>query len=118
MPCRSTRRAASRCAWTRWRRLEIRPTPNACEHENTSRRIDVTANVKGRDLGSVAGDVEDGVAAIAFPQEYHPKILGEYAERQAARHGCCRLALVAAVGDLALLITFVPQHAARASCRS
>jgi CzcA family heavy metal efflux pump len=85
--------------------LEIRPTPNAVRHENTFRRIDVTANVKGRDLGSVAGDVEDRVAAIAFPQEYHPKILGEYAERQAASTRLMWLSLVAALVILLLLIT-------------
>jgi Cu/Ag efflux pump CusA len=30
------------------------PTPNSIKHEDTVRRIDVSTNVKGRDLGSVA----------------------------------------------------------------
>ena len=38
--------------------LPIKPTPNIVKHENLMRSIDVGGNVKGRDLGSVAADVE------------------------------------------------------------
>ena len=44
--------------------VAIRPVPNVIERENDSRRIDVAANVSGRDLGSVVADVKtvlDGV---------------------------------------------------------
>ena len=37
----------------------IAPTPNAIEREQQSRRIDVGANVEGRDLGSVVDEVEE-----------------------------------------------------------
>ncbi len=86
-------------------KLEIKPTPNHVDHENTYRKIDVTANVSGRDLGSVAGDVENGVAAISFAQEYHPEVLGEYAERQAASTRLLWLAIVAAIVIFFLLVT-------------
>jgi Cu/Ag efflux pump CusA len=86
-------------------KLEIKPTPNHVDHENTYRKIDVTANVSGRDLGSVAGDVEHGVAAISFAQEYHPEVLGEYAERQAASTRLLWLAIVAAIVIFFLLVT-------------
>ena len=36
----------------------VAPTPNDLKHETLSRYIDVTANVRGRDLGSVVGDIE------------------------------------------------------------
>ena len=36
--------------------IRIMPVPNVIEREGQSRKIDVSANVKGRDLGSVAGD--------------------------------------------------------------
>jgi CzcA family heavy metal efflux pump len=65
--------------------VSIEPTPNIIKRENVSRRIDVHANVKGRDLGSVANDVERRVHAINFPLEYHATMLGEYAERRAAQ---------------------------------
>jgi Cu/Ag efflux pump CusA len=38
--------------------VEVTPTPNEITRENGSRRIDVTSNVRGRDLGAVARDIE------------------------------------------------------------
>ena len=64
--------------------VSLLTTPNKIKRENNSRRIDVKANVKGRDLGSVAEDVEDRLEKIQFPIGYYPHLLGEYAEREAA----------------------------------
>ena len=79
------------------------PAPNVIQHENTSRRIDVSCNVKGRDLGSVARDIEARVKALNFPQGYHPEFLGEYAARQAARQRLLWLSGVALLGILLVL---------------
>ncbi|MDQ5854126.1 MAG: efflux RND transporter permease subunit, partial [Chloroflexota bacterium] len=65
--------------------VRIVPTPNVIKREAVSRRIDVGANVRDRDLGAVAREVEQRLATIEFPREYHPVVLGEYAERQAAQ---------------------------------
>ena len=62
----------------------IEPAPNEIKRESASRRLDVTCNVAGRDLGSVARDIEAAVKKIDFPSEYHPEYLGEYAARQAS----------------------------------
>src|SRR5206468_4003016 len=43
--------------------VRIRPTPNVVERVGQSRKIDVSANVKGRALGSVAKDAERAVQA-------------------------------------------------------
>jgi CzcA family heavy metal efflux pump len=67
--------------------VELVPIPNKIKRENNSRRIDVHANVKGRDLGSVADEVEDRLEKIQFPVGYYPQLLGEYKERQAAQRG-------------------------------
>jgi CzcA family heavy metal efflux pump len=61
------------------------PTPNKIKRENNSRRIDVHANVKGRDLGAVADEVEDRLEKLQFPIGYHPQLLGEYKERETAQ---------------------------------
>jgi CzcA family heavy metal efflux pump len=61
------------------------PTPNKIRRENGSRRLDIHGNVKGRDLGAVAQDVERRVAAMTFPVGYYPQLLGEYREREAAQ---------------------------------
>lgn len=55
------------------------PTPNEITREGGSRRIDVTANVRGRDLGAVALDINAALATVSFQEGYHPEILGEYA---------------------------------------
>lgn len=64
--------------------VEVVPTPNKIRRENGSRRIDVHANVRGRDLGSVAEEVDDRLEKVKFGIGYYPQLLGEYAEREAA----------------------------------
>jgi len=79
------------------------PAPNVIQHENTSRRIDVSVNVKGRDLGSVAREIEAKVRGVTFPQGYHPEFLGEYAAREAASQRLLTLGGVAIIGILLIL---------------
>jgi CzcA family heavy metal efflux pump len=64
--------------------VEITPTPNEITREKGSRRIDVTSNVRGRDLGAVARDIKTQLAGLSFPPGYYAEVLGEYAERQAS----------------------------------
>ena len=64
--------------------VEVTPTPNEITREGGSRRIDVTSNVAGRDLGAVARDISSRVAALSFPAGYYAEVLGEYAEREAS----------------------------------
>jgi Cu/Ag efflux pump CusA len=83
--------------------VEIEPTPNEIRHENMFRRIDITANVRDRDIGSVVNELEDRMAAVEMPLGYHAEILGEYAERQAAQQRLMTYGIVAAVGIFLLL---------------
>jgi CzcA family heavy metal efflux pump len=83
--------------------VRIAPAANSIKHEGLSRRIDVDANVKGRDLGSVVRDVEAAIGSVEFPQGTHPELLGEYAERQAAQDRLLLFALGAVLGILLLL---------------
>jgi CzcA family heavy metal efflux pump len=85
--------------------VAVKPTPNVVERDNGSRRIDVGANVRGRDLGSVAREVDRGVKAIQFPRGYDATVLGEYQERQAAQRRLLVFALGAAIAILLLLQT-------------
>lgn len=84
--------------------LAIVPTPNAIKREGTSRRIDVTCNVSGRDLGAFARDVEARVGKVNFTRGYHPEVLGEWAERQAAQSRLLWLGLASLAGILVLLL--------------
>jgi CzcA family heavy metal efflux pump len=84
--------------------VTLKPTPNAIEREANTRKIDVGANVRGRDLGAVIGDVEDRLEGIQFPLGYSFELLGEFAERQAATQRLRGYALAAGVGVLLLLV--------------
>ncbi len=85
--------------------IQIVPTPNVIQHESASRRIDVTCDVKGRDLGSVAREIETKVKALAFERGYHPEFLGEYAARQQSRNRLLWLSGLSLLGILLLLHT-------------
>jgi Cu/Ag efflux pump CusA len=85
--------------------VSIRPTPNVVKHENLMRSIDVGGNVRGRDLGSVVADVRRALASVEFPLEYHPELIGEYTERQAAEQRVLSFSIVAAIGVFLLLHT-------------
>jgi Cu/Ag efflux pump CusA len=83
--------------------LQIAPAPNEIKREAASRRLDVTCNVAGRDLGSVARDIEERVRALSFDRGYHPEFLGEYAAREESRRRLFALSAVSLVGILLLL---------------
>jgi Cu/Ag efflux pump CusA len=85
--------------------VTVKPTPNMVQRENGARRMDVRADVEGRDLGSVAPDVEAALAGVHLPLGYHAELQGEWQERQAAGKGLMLLSIVAAIGILFLLET-------------
>jgi Cu/Ag efflux pump CusA len=83
--------------------VDILPTPNVIEREQDSRRIDVGLNVRGRDLGAVAHDVQQRLQTIKFPVGYHAELLGAYQERQAAQSRLLLLGIASAIGVFLLL---------------
>jgi Cu/Ag efflux pump CusA len=85
--------------------IRIVPVPNVIEREGQSRKIDVSANVSGRDLGSVAADVEKALGTVEFPLGYHAEVLGEFAEREAAQRSLLLAGALAVVAIFFLLYT-------------
>jgi Cu/Ag efflux pump CusA len=83
--------------------VQIVPAPNTINREKTSRKIDVTCNVSGRDLGSVAREIEDRTRKLDFARGYHPDFLGEYAAQAESRTRMISLALVALAGIVVIL---------------
>jgi len=83
--------------------VRIVPAANEVKREGASRRIDVVCDAKGRDLGSVARDVEAAVRTLTFDQEYHPEFLGEYTHRQESQTRLLGLTGLAFLGILLLL---------------
>ncbi|MDH4046017.1 MAG: efflux RND transporter permease subunit, partial [Gemmatimonadota bacterium] len=85
--------------------IQIVPVRNEITREGASRKIDVSFNVAGRDLGRVAREVEQRVRALEFEIGYHPEVLGEYAARRESHN---RLLVLS---GLALLGIFLILHA-------
>ncbi len=83
--------------------VRVASTPTTIEHEATSPRIDIVANVRGRNPDAVVDDVEARLQGIKFPLEYHPELLGEYAEREADLNRLLSVAVAAAIGIFLLL---------------
>ncbi|MBI3864722.1 MAG: efflux RND transporter permease subunit [Planctomycetia bacterium] len=86
--------------------VEIAPAPNEIKREKASRRIDITCNVQGRDLGSVAREIQKLVSdpgKVAFDTGYFPEFLGEYRARAESQRRLFLLAALSLVGIFLLL---------------
>ncbi len=77
--------------------ISIEVTPNAIKRENNARHMDVEGNVSGRDLGSVAEEVEARLEAIQFPIGYYPSLIGEYKEAEAAQKNLLYASIAVAI---------------------
>jgi CzcA family heavy metal efflux pump len=84
--------------------VRVRPTPNAIHRQDTSRRIDIAANVgDDRSLSAIADEVKARLARVDFPTGYHAELLGEAVEQQGAESRLLIFGLAAAIGILLLL---------------
>ena len=91
--------------------VRVTPAPNVLRHDSVSRYVDVVADVRGRDVDAVAGDVRQAMSTLNLPVSYHAELRGDYAERQDAR---LRLILY---GLAAAFLIFLLLQAAFASWR-
>lgn len=83
--------------------VRVRPTVPVIRREGISRFVDVSANVRGRDVSAVASDLRRSLDRVDFPLEYHAEVLGDYSHQQAARGRLQLFAIAAAVGIFLLL---------------
>ncbi|WP_420466264.1 efflux RND transporter permease subunit [Panacagrimonas sp.] len=80
--------------------LDIAPGPNQVSREDGKRRIVVTANVRGRDLGSFVADAQTAIEAVKVPPGYWLDYGGTFEQLQSASK---RLSIVVPV-TLALIL--------------
>ena len=64
--------------------LELAPGPNQVSRENGKRRVVVSANVTGRDLGSFVADAQAAIAKVAVPSGYWTAWGGTFEQLQSA----------------------------------
>ena len=84
-------------------KVRVAAAPTVIRREAASRRIDVEADVRGRDLDGVLADVERRVAGVEFPLEYHAEVVGESTEREAGAGRVLAFAVAAAIAIFLLL---------------
>jgi HAE1 family hydrophobic/amphiphilic exporter-1 len=58
--------------------------PMQIERKNQSRIITVNVNISGRDIGSLAADIQERLRTIPFPKDFTYDITGDYEEQQKA----------------------------------
>lgn len=80
-------------------KIEYNPGINAIYHENTQRRIVVSANVQGRDLGSSVQEMQTAVKAqVEMPQGYFVTYGGQFESQQQATRLIGLLSIFALLG--------------------
>ena len=80
--------------------------PNFIGRENVQRRLVVTCNVAGRDLGSTVADIRERVAAgVALPEGYRVELDGQFDAQATAARVLLWLGLAAVVGIFLLLVS-------------
>lgn len=88
------------------------PTPVVIQRDAVSRYVDVSAAVRGRNLGAIERGVRDALARVDFPLEYHAEVFGTSAAQRSAAQRLVGVVAAALIGVFLLL------QAAFASWRS
>jgi CzcA family heavy metal efflux pump len=83
--------------------VRVTPTPIVIERDAVSRHLDVVTDVSGRDLGAVAADIEDRLANVTFPLEYHAEVLKETTGEEINSTQMIAFAIAAAIAAFLLL---------------
>ena len=83
--------------------VRVAPTPIVIERDAVSRHLDIVAGVSGRSLGSVATDIEDRLANVSFPLEYHAEVLQESTGEELGGTQMIAFAIAAAIAAFLLL---------------
>jgi heavy metal efflux system protein len=64
--------------------IEIAPGPNQITRENGKRRVVITSNVRGRDLGSFVAEVQQRLATVKLPPAYWLEYGGTFQQLESA----------------------------------
>ncbi|TGE29357.1 efflux RND transporter permease subunit [Hymenobacter metallicola] len=80
------------------------PGPNTINHENTQRRITISLNVAGRDLGSTVQEVQQRIREqVPLPAGYYLTFGGQFESQQAASQKILWLSLFSLAGIFLVL---------------
>ena len=57
--------------------IRVATTPTVVERDGVSRKLDITADVDGRSVGDVKDELEQRLADLPLPLEYHAQVIDE-----------------------------------------
>lgn len=83
--------------------VRIASSPVIIRRDSVSRFLDVGADVRGRDVTSVAADIETRLDKLTFPVEFRAEVLDDAVEQQAANQRVQLVAVIAMIGIFFLL---------------
>lgn len=83
--------------------VTVRSEPSVIRHEAVARSLDVTVSVRGRDTGSVAGDLATAVGALPMPAESHATVLPVTGAPFGSAWSLAAMAVAALLGAFLLL---------------
>jgi CzcA family heavy metal efflux pump len=79
--------------------------PNMILRENVQRRIVISSNVAGRDLGSVVGDIRSAISrSVPMPAGYRVEYGGQFESQQSASRRLLLLGAAVVVGLFVILV--------------
>ena len=83
--------------------VRIVPTPAVIRRDAVSRRVDIVAQVDGRRVGDVAGDIERQIAGLDFPLEYHAEVVQQSTAAEIGRGRVIGFAVAAVLAAFLLV---------------
>lgn len=87
------------------------PGPNTISHVNGQRKITISLNASGRDLGSVVQDVQASINKnVDLPEGYYVTFGGQYESQQAASRTILILSIIVLFGIYLVLFSHFHSH--------
>jgi Cu/Ag efflux pump CusA len=83
--------------------VRIGTTPTVIRRDAVSRKLDIAAGVSGRSLGDVTADVEQRLADVKLPLEYHAQVIDQTVSDEINAGQIVAFALAAAIAIFLLM---------------
>jgi Cu/Ag efflux pump CusA len=83
--------------------VQITPSPPTIVHNAASRSVDITADVRGRDLDAVVSELRNKIQARTFPLEYHADVIDNQGDTDDNNVRLLAYSLAAALGVFLVL---------------
>ena len=85
--------------------------PNQVLHEDGQRRIAISANTAGRDIGRVVADIQAALTMVTLPEGYYVDIGGQFKSQQQASRTIALLSILSLLGMYGVLFAHFRSHA-------